>query len=296
MSGGQAHGREMLEAEAEILAGRRFAFGRNWSRFLAVLDDERVTEAMQSLQKMMGRERLDGLSFLDVGSGSGLFSLAAWQLGASVYSFDYDAQSVANTKELCRRQEGTERSWQVEQGSVLDAAYLRALGQFDIVYSWGVLHHTGKMWEAMDNVAKLVAPQGQLFIALYNDQDLVSRFWYWVKRFYCSGSVGRAVVIPLFFMVFAGAGFVSDVLRRRNPLRRYAEYRLKRGMSLMHDWIDWLGGYPYEVAKPGDVFQFYAKKGFRLQALVTRPTLGCNEYVFVCEREGSESPRGPDAA
>ncbi len=49
-------------------------------------------------------ETLAGNSFLDVGSGSGLFSLAAMRLGADrVHSFDYDPQSVGCTKELKRR-------------------------------------------------------------------------------------------------------------------------------------------------------------------------------------------------
>ncbi|SIR28362.1 2-polyprenyl-6-hydroxyphenyl methylase / 3-demethylubiquinone-9 3-methyltransferase [Aromatoleum tolulyticum] len=267
----------------EIRRGERFAFGENWSRFLEVLDEDRIREAQRSLQDMLGMQRLDGLSFLDVGSGSGLFSLAAWRLGARVRSFDYDPRSVATTREMRRRYGRDDESWVVEEGSVLDRAYLGGLGQFDIVYSWGVLHHTGSMWEAMANVAPLVAHCGRLFIALYNDQDLVSRFWGRVKRLYCSGWPGRMVVVPVFFAFFAGAGLVGDLLRHRNPVLRYSEYRRKRGMSLTHDWIDWLGGYPYETAKPGDVFDFFCGRGFTLRKLVTRASLGCNEFVFARE-------------
>ncbi|WP_018989485.1 class I SAM-dependent methyltransferase [Aromatoleum toluclasticum] len=282
-------GHSQSESGEEIRRGERFAFGENWSRFLEVLDEDRIGEAERSLQGMLGVQRLDGLSFLDVGSGSGLFSLAAWRLGARVRSFDYDPRSVATTREMRRRYGRDDESWLVGEGSVLDRAYLDGLGQFDIVYSWGVLHHTGSMWEAMANVVPLVAPEGKLFIALYNDQDLISRFWGAVKRTYCSGWFGRMMVVPVFFAFFAAAGLLGDLLRRRNPVLRYTEYRKKRGMSLTHDWIDWLGGYPYEVAKPGDVFEFYAARGFALTKLVTRASLGCNEFVF---RRGSAGVRG----
>lgn len=229
---------------------------------------------------MLGLDRLDNLTFLGVGSGSGLFSLAAYRLGARVHSFDYDPKSVATTRELRHRYGNDEDMWQIEEGSVLDREYLHSLGQFGIVYSWGVLHHTGKMWQALENIIPLVAPNRQLFIALYNDQDLISQFWRRVKRLYCSGHLGRLVIIPVFFSFFAMSGLLGDLLRWRNPLQRYIVYRKQRGMSLVHDWIDWLGGYPYETAKPGDVFKFYYGRGFALTKLVTRHSLGCNEFVF----------------
>ena len=87
----------------EVARGERFEFGKNWGRFLAVLNDERISEAEASLKSMLKVEGLTGKSFLDIGSGSGLFSLAARRLGARVHSFDYDPQSVACTAELKRR-------------------------------------------------------------------------------------------------------------------------------------------------------------------------------------------------
>src|ERR1044071_7082198 len=136
----------------EIDRGERFKFGENWSRFLSLLTDERVREAAESLKKMLNVETLEGKSFLDAGSGSGLFSLAARSLGARGHSFDYDQQSVACTQELRRRSFKDDADWKVEEASVLDADYLNSLGTFDVVYSWGVLHHTGEMWRALDNV------------------------------------------------------------------------------------------------------------------------------------------------
>lgn len=268
------------DASTEIKRGERFAFGKNWSQYFSVVDEDRIQEAVLSLKIMLGVERLDGLSFLDVGSGSGLFSLAAWRLGARVHSFDFDPQSVATTLEMQRRYCDDKSRWKIESGSVLDTEYLSRLGQFDIVYSWGVLHHTGSMWQAIKNIIPLVSPTGKIFIALYNDQDLISKLWLKVKRISCSGSIGRILMIMIFFPFFSMMGFIGDLLRKRNPLHRYTKYRKSRGMSLYYDWLDWLGGYPYEVAKPGEVFDFFTKEGFILTKLITRQSLGCNEFVF----------------
>lgn len=269
----------------EVARGERFEFGENWANFLSVLDEERITAAERGLQRMLETERLDGLRFLDIGSGSGLSSLAAKRLGATVHSFDYDPQSVACTNELRRRYFPNASDWIVERGSALDANFLRGLGSFDIVYSWGVLHHTGSMWQALENAVIPVAPRGKLFIAIYNDTGTQSRRWAWIKRTYNGlPTVARkpfavAVTVPAEAKKAVSAtlrGQVGDYVSSWTK-----NYGRRRGMNKWHDIIDWVGGYPYEFATPDQIFDFYKAKGFTLAKMKCGVVgLGCNEFVF----------------
>ena len=169
---------EVAESHAsEVARGERFKFGENWKKFMDSMSEERAAEAVSSLRKMLGRNSLEGQSFIDIGSGSGLFSLAARRLGATVTSFDYDSDSFGCTNEMRARYAANDPKWKVMQGSVLDTTFMKSLGQYDIVYSWGVLHHTGAMWDAINNAAALVKPNGQFFIAIYNDQGAWSGRW-----------------------------------------------------------------------------------------------------------------------
>src|SRR5437870_8949500 len=156
----------MTQHLQEIASGERFEFGKNWAEFLKLLDENRIAQAEISLQDLLETKSLEGLSFLDAGCGSGLFSLAARRLGARVHSFDFDPQSVACAMELKRRYFPNEPDWTIDEGSVLDVAYLHSLGAFDVVYAWGVLHHTGQLWQSLQNALLPVRPGGSLFVAI----------------------------------------------------------------------------------------------------------------------------------
>lgn len=275
----------------EITRGERFEFGDNWSRFLNVLDETRIARAEESLRSMLECEDLEGRTFLDIGSGSGLFSLAARRLGARVHSLDYDPRSVACTRELKNRFFGGDQQWTVEEGSALDEAYIRSLGAFDVVYSWGVLHHTGNMWPALENASLPVAAGGQLFVAIYNDMGSKSRRWTWIKKTY--NALPQFLKIP-FALAMMAPEELKALLRSLvllNPseyLARWTHYDVNRGMSHWRDIIDWVGGYPYQYAKPEEIFDFYRARGFQLMKMKCGGVgLGCNEFVFRHEGAGT---------
>ena len=272
----------LLQRYREVPAGERFDFGKNWKRFLSVLNEARIAMAERSLQQMLEVHRLDGTTFLDVGSGSGLLSLAAAQLGAKVHSFDHDPESVACTQYL-KQQCAPRAQWTVEEGSVLDTDYLGNLGEFDVVYSWGVLHHTGALWQALENVVPLVRPGGKLFIAIYNDQGAISHRWRTIKRLYNKGPrLAKPVVLLAVLVVREGRLMLGHLLHGRNPLTDWSHGATTRGMSRWYDWVDWIGGYPFEVARSEDVFDFYRTRGLCLTKMRTQGgSLGCNEFVFL---------------
>ena len=249
------------------------------------MNDERIALAEASLRDFLGCNRLEGRSFLDVGSGSGLFSLAARRLGARVHSFDFDPQSVACTIELRRRYFKDDPCWLIERGSILDTAYLGRLGHFDIIYSWGVLHHTGAMAEALANIKRLVPIGGQLFIAIYNDQSAITDEWWRIKRRY--NALPRVLRLPYALNIIARnewplfhARWQEDDLK--GYLRGWREYHkiTARGMNKWHDWIDWIGGYPYERATVDEIADLFMNDGFEPTKIFYCAGYGCNEFVF----------------
>lgn len=270
------------------MAGDSFDFGKNWEKFRArYLNEERIGKAQASLTAFCGGNALKGKTFLDVGCGSGLFSLAALRLGASkIVSFDVNPASVRSTEILWRR-EGSPSYWSVSEGSVLDQAFLVKLGVFDFVYAWGVLHHTGDMWRALARTAALVKDGGLFYLAIYNKADGFafypdgrfgpSGFWAWEKRIYTrlppfgQGAVDLAVM---------GILTVLYLLTFKNPVEKIRGHCELRGMSWAIDIKDWLGGYPYEYASAGEVFRFVRDSGFTMRNLKSNNGLLNNEYLF----------------
>ena len=260
----------------------RFGFGNNWLQFIKALDDKQITVAEMSLRKLLNRPNLNGMTFLDIGSGSGLFSLVARRLGARVHSFDYDADSVTCTKALRARYFSNDDSWTVEQGSILDASYVARLGTFDVVYSWGVLHHTGALRRAIDNAATRIASGGIICLALYCKTPLC---WAWriEKRIY---SLSPRPIQRLLEDMYVWGTRVVFFIRGGDFNAFVNDYSRFRGMEFLINVRDWVGGYPYESISESEMLAIAARLDLEpVQRFCEPPSFGflgshCDEYVF----------------
>jgi SAM-dependent methyltransferase len=249
-----------------------FKFGENWASFSTNIDESRIEDAMRSLKALFGENGIANQSFLDLGCGSGLFSIAAMQLGArKVLGVDVDPLSV-DTSQCNATQWLKDLSLlSFRQLSVLDTDQLNKLDRFDIVYSWGVLHHTGNMELALENAAGRVTPNGILMIAIYN-KHWSSLPWKIVKWFYNRmGYLGQKILIWMFMPVIFIAKWIVTL---NNPLK------MQRGMEFMHNVVDWVGGYPYEYASIAEMTATLEKIGFEmLNVIPAKVPTGCNEFV-----------------
>lgn len=250
----------------------RFEFGANWANFVDKhFSQERVDISRQHLLKFLARDSLQGLSVLDIGCGSGLHSLAAWQSGAArILSFDYDPKSVETTRALHRLAKAPE-AWEIIQGSVLDTNFMETLPRADLVYSWGVLHHTGDVWSAIRNTCDRVAPGGLMYLALYSADmtiDPPPAYWLGVKKRYVAASSWQRRMME--------AEYLWRFVLERKPWRlpelvlNAWRYKKSRGMNFMTDVRDWLGGWPMEFCYDADVVQFVTGAGdFKLEKMKT---------------------------
>ena len=279
-----------------------FSFGKNWSDFVKnALTPEAIETAKAQTAGFLGLNSLEGLSFLDIGCGSGVFSHSAHVLGAKkITSFDVDPMSV-RCCHLMKERAGNPQSWQVFEGSILDPQFIGQMERHDIVYSWGVLHHTGDMWTAIRSAAGLVKPGGRFFIAIYNKVEFNSltsyrgsHGWLRLKRAYNrAGRAGKRAMEAM----FASRDILKYLVTLRNPLKEIRSYgETHRGMSWWYDIVDWLGGYPYEFASPAEIFNFCHKElGMQLEMMSTCTSIGCNEFLFIAPGGCAPSEAGLEA-
>jgi SAM-dependent methyltransferase len=256
-----------------------FEFGANWQDYAKMVDKTRIDGAIAGLQKLFP-DGLSGKAFLDIGCGSGLHSLAAISLGAaSVLAIDIDENSVSATRGLLT-EFVPDGPWEAKILSVLDVS---DIGGFDVVYSWGVLHHTGAMWRAIEKAASFVKPGGVFALAIYAKTSFDGA-WKLEKRMYKSAPAPAQWTMR---QLFISALIAAKLVRGKNPMSLFSE-PIARGMNLSNDVHDWLGGYPYETASIEELTSRISDMGFRcvrtFPVAVSAGGLfgsGCHEIVFV---------------
>lgn len=254
-----------------------FSFGKNWKNYLKKISKESINNSMISLIQFLGD--IKSKNVIDVGCGSGIFSYSMYLLGAEkITSLDIDTDSIECTKFL-RENVKNPKKWNIYQGSILDKNFISKMEKSDIVYSWGVLHHTGKMWEAINNITTLVKDRGLMYISIYNKVK-VSFIWLRIKEFYnINPFLGKYFMNTLFYILLY---FISPLFRLKNPFKLLKNYIKLRGMNPYIDIKDWLGGYPYEFATFAEVISFFEQNhsNFTLIKSVRAIGTGINEFLF----------------
>ena len=255
-----------------------FSFGRNWEEFIdRYFNEERVALSKCHILDFLKMPNLKGKYFLDVGCGSGLSSLSAFEAGADkIVSFDIEPASVTITRKL-KKKKGNPQNWTILKGSILDRDFLKQIEPADITYSWGVLHYTGAMWKALRNISMLIKKNGLLYLALY---EKTRRFNSWIrikKKYSKSSPFGKKIMEIQYFLLHT---IVLHLIRGQNPFRYISNYKKNRGMSYWTDVKGWLGGYPYECAKIEEVLQ-YCREELDLELINIKTGEANIEYLFI---------------
>jgi SAM-dependent methyltransferase len=273
---------EPTDASIAVPEKVTFSFGRNWQAYVSHhLTAQREQNAINSMAAFLEIQDLKGRIFLDIGCGSGLFSLGALRMGArQIISLDVDMFSVQACEGL-KRNAGNPANWEVLHGSILDDSFLSKLPKADVVYAWGSLHHTGHMWQAIRNAAGLVEKNGLFYFSIYNKVTgrRGSESWLKVKRWYNrSPWLGKRLLESLYFLRY---GLLSKLASFQNPSTLFTEYSQGRGMSYWIDVRDWLGGYPYEFASVDEIFLFCSRVlGMEMVNIKATNTTGTHEFLF----------------
>jgi 2-polyprenyl-3-methyl-5-hydroxy-6-metoxy-1,4-benzoquinol methylase len=259
----------------------RFGFGRNWKKYSKLITKERLNKAELHLKDRFQTESFEG-NFLDIGCGSGVFSVAALNLGAHVRGFDFDVHSVETSRRVLTEFSGTHQNWEIRQGDILSGNHIDEIAKSDYVYSWGVLHHTGNMSLAIENIAKNCKKDTKWVVAIYNDLGKESVNWTKLKKLYVNYRILRPILLMYSYYRFWAKQQLRLAFQLENPFKTWREYTIdSRGMSAWYDLIDWAGGYPFEVATPDWMIQKVVPLGWKIEKIWRNESVGNNEFLFI---------------
>jgi 2-polyprenyl-6-hydroxyphenyl methylase/3-demethylubiquinone-9 3-methyltransferase len=258
----------------EVKSGARFEFGKNWKDFLNTVSEQEIQQAAKDIKKWLDTDNLTGKRIIDIGSGSGIHSFALYSMGADeLISFDYDNDSVEATTKMWENARSP-ANWKVIQGSVLDDVFIKTLGSFDIVYSWGVLHHTGEMWKAIGNAISLVKENGIFWFSIYQKGPGYNKALKLKTQYNNSSSLGKKIMVYKRIIRMMIGRFV----KLKNPFAW--NRKTTRGMNVYNDLVDWLGGLPYEVASKEEITDFCNARNLELKKIFPVPEGACSIYLF----------------
>lgn len=254
-----------------------FNFGKNWEEYsLKKLDHNKLQQAEDSILDLLDEEeiKIKTKSFLDIGCGTGVFSIVAMKLGANrVVGIDINPKCIEVARENSRRFLDADLQPEFKVASALDSEALKKLGRFDIVYAWGSLHHTGNLNIAIRNATERVEHNGKFILAIYN-RHFTSPVWVFIKWLYN--------VVPGFIKAIMVYAFWLIILVAKSAVTRSNPFKMERGMDFFYDVVDWVGGYPYEYATVQEIKDFVQTHGFKaLKTIPAKVPTGCNEFVFM---------------
>jgi 2-polyprenyl-6-hydroxyphenyl methylase/3-demethylubiquinone-9 3-methyltransferase len=267
------------------LVSKTFRFGKNWKTFNLKSDLSHIEHSQKSLDALIGKDVICNKTVLDIGCGSGIHALSFLRAGAKyIKCIDLDPDAVETT--VSRLEEYNPDKWNAQIANILDVKS-NSHEFFDIVFSWGVLHHSGNLMMAIKNSADFCKDGSLLILAIYRRTSLCT-FWKIEKKIYnIVPSVFRRIIDLTFACVFLFAKWTQG----NSPRAFVKNYRMQRGMDFMTDIRDWLGGYPYESASPATIHNFLTVRGFNLIKSNIRDQQfgflgsGCNEYIYELQKE-----------